>query len=178
MILRILFIFLFLVLCGFILYFIYGVFIPAVKHQIIESQDPMFSEVELNYVGNMEEPDIKVTSNRAVIDYGEKSSDTEKRLEYNGIKSCALFNSIYDTAGENSNTCIGFGDCVKVCPQEAIKIEDNVAVITKNCCGCGKCMNICPKDIIRMVPKEEVSGSISEQKYFKFWKSCYKMFHK
>ena len=54
MILRIMFIFLFLVLCGFILYFIYGVFIPAVKHQIIESQDPLFAEAELNYVGNSE----------------------------------------------------------------------------------------------------------------------------
>lgn len=178
MILRIFFIFLFLVLCGFILYFIYGVFIPAIKHQIIESQDPLFSEVELNYVGNMEEPDIKLSGNKAVIEYGPKTSVKDNRLEYNGIKSCALFNSIYDTANDYSNVCIGFGDCVKVCPQEAIKIENHVAVITKNCCGCGKCITVCPKDIIKLVPKESLNNSLSEQKYFKFWKSCYRIFHK
>ena len=177
MILRIMFICLFLVLCGLILYFIYGVFIPAVKHQIIESQDPLFAEVELNYVGNSE-PEIKTTANRAVIEINSKISESDNRLEYNGIKSCSLFNSIYDTPNEYSNVCIGFGDCVKVCPQDAIRIENNVAVLTKNCCGCEKCLTVCPKQIIKMVPKESVENSLSEQKYFKFWKSCYRIFHK
>lgn len=178
MILRIFLIFLFLVLCGFLLYFIFGIFIPAVKNQIIENQDPVFSNVELNYVGTIDESKVHVSENRAVIDYGNKADISNNRLNYNGIKNCALFNSIYDTATEYTNTCIGFGDCIKVCPQEAIRIENDIAVITRNCCGCGNCISVCPKDIIKLVPENEIKKSFSEHKYFKFWKSCYKIFHK
>lgn len=178
MILRILLIFLFLILCGFLLYFLFGVFIPAVKSQIIPSQDPLFAEVELNYTANVDEQNVVVSDKVAFVENLHKIDEQSKRLKYNGIKNCALFSSIYDTANEFSNTCVGFGDCIKVCPQEAIKIENNVAVITKNCCGCGECVDVCPKKLIKLVPKESVINSLSEQKYFKFWKSWYKMFSK
>lgn len=178
MILRILFIFLFVVLCGFVLYFIYGIFIPAVKAQIQASNDPMFADVELNYVGGKDDHKVVVSNNIAFIDTSGNKHQTDTRLNYNGVKSCKLFASIYDTNSYVSNVCVGFGDCVKICPQQAIELKNNVAVVTKNCCGCGKCLSICPKNIIRLIPKDEYKGEISEKKYFKFWKSCYKIFNK
>lgn len=176
MIIRILFIFLFLILCGFILYFIYEIFIPAIKSQMLENQDSLFADVELNYVGNMEEPKIPVSDNRAIIKYEKKRDSKDNRLIYNGVKSCKLFSLIYDTPNDLSEVCIGFGDCAKVCPQEAILIESGIAKVTENCCGCGNCINVCPKKIIFLVPQEEIKEQIPEQKHFKFWKSCYKIF--
>lgn len=182
MIIRILLIFLFIVLAGFVLYFIYGVFYPAVKDQMMNAQDPLFSDVELNYVENSNMPNIDVSSSRAVVMQKENRDVSKDRLIYNGIPSCKLFNSIYDTPNENTACCLGFGDCVKVCPQEAIMINNGLAVVTKNCCGCGKCVEICPKNIIQLVPVSEISSedkkAIPEQKYFKFWKSCYKIFNR
>ncbi len=42
--------------------------------------------------------------------------------------------------------CIGCGECVKVCPAEAISMADKKALIEKSICiGCGECLTVCPK---------------------------------
>ncbi|MBR5934463.1 MAG: hypothetical protein IK002_10810 [Treponema sp.] len=199
MILRILFIFIFVVLASFILYFLYGVFIPAIKSQTIENQDPLFSEVELNYVGTPDEKNVAVTDKKAFVLCNPERSFQKERLAYNGIKSCALFDSIYGTPNDCKYGCIGFGDCVQACPQEAIIIKNGTAVITENCCGCGECIVSCPKGIIKMFDKGVVSQEIKlcaasedclttcdkcnisvkveipKEKRFKFWQSCNKI---
>ena len=41
--------------------------------------------------------------------------------------------------------CTGCGSCSNVCPQGAISIEDNLAVINEGLCvGCGACASVCP----------------------------------
>ncbi len=45
--------------------------------------------------------------------------------------------------------CIGCGICVKNCPNQAISVVDNHAVIDyEKCIGCGICAEKCPKKII------------------------------
>ncbi|MBQ0002634.1 MAG: hypothetical protein KBT21_03770 [Treponema sp.] len=204
MIVRILLVFLFVIFTSFILYFIYGVFIPAIKSQTVENKDPLFSEVELNYVGNMSEKTITVSDKTAVVLCNPDRSFSNQRLSYNGIKSCALFHSIYETSNDCAFGCIGFGDCVKKCPQEAIIIKNSTAIITKNCCGCGECISSCPKDLIKLYERKALKENseiklcnasencltscnkcqklqkveFPEQKNFKFWKSCYKIFNR
>lgn len=50
--------------------------------------------------------------------------------------------------------CMGYGTCVKVCPFNAININDfGIAeVIEENCVACGKCVDACPKSIIEIKP--------------------------
>lgn len=51
----------------------------------------------------------------------------------------------------NENKCIGCGNCVKVCPEEAITMENKKSIIDKNkCIGCGECMTVCPTRAIRL----------------------------
>ena len=41
--------------------------------------------------------------------------------------------------------CIGCGACEKICPVDAIHIEDNKSVINKTVCiGCANCIGVCP----------------------------------
>lgn len=48
-----------------------------------------------------------------------------------------------------STGCIGCKLCEKNCPKEAVKVEDNHAVIDyKKCVNCGICASKCPKKII------------------------------
>lgn len=45
--------------------------------------------------------------------------------------------------------CIACKKCEKVCPVQAVTVEDNVARINyEKCIGCGKCAKDCPKGII------------------------------
>ena len=45
--------------------------------------------------------------------------------------------------------CIGCGKCVKVCPFEAITLENNLAYIDPNKCkSCRKCEEACPQNTI------------------------------
>ena len=49
--------------------------------------------------------------------------------------------------------CLGLGSCVTVCPQNAIRIVDGIAVVNRKLCvGCGLCVKACPKGLIELVP--------------------------
>ena len=49
--------------------------------------------------------------------------------------------------------CLGFGNCVKACPFDAIHVVDGVAVVDKDACkACGKCVAACPKHLIELLP--------------------------
>jgi len=44
--------------------------------------------------------------------------------------------------------CNGCGNCLDVCPVQAIKIEDNKAVVSEECIDCGACITQCPSGAI------------------------------
>jgi len=51
--------------------------------------------------------------------------------------------------------CLRFGDCIAVCPQGAISIDDDndIAVIDyEKCNGCGLCIGECSQNLIELVP--------------------------
>lgn len=49
----------------------------------------------------------------------------------------------------NRKRCVGCGDCVEHCGQEAISLADKKAVIDQQrCIGCGECIIICPNKAI------------------------------
>lgn len=54
--------------------------------------------------------------------------------------------------------CIACGLCVKNCPQQAIFLKNNVAVIDyTKCNGCGTCVTKCPKKVIHWVEGKPTS---------------------
>jgi len=73
-----------------------------------------------------------------------------KKMTYQGIETCyAMVNSTY--AGESACAygCLGHGDCKKVCPEDAIFVENGLAyILAKHCTGCGMCVKACPNNII------------------------------
>ena len=77
----------------------------------------------------------------------------EKKYEYNGPKTCKAANMSFSGDRFCTFACLGYGDCVRVCPRDAIKInEKNVAEIDpKKCIGCGLCERECPNSIIHIV---------------------------
>ena len=73
--------------------------------------------------------------------------------DYEGIQDCAAAAKI---AGNGPTICkfgcLGFGNCVKACPYDAIHVVDGVARVDfEKCVGCMSCAKACPRQIIHPV---------------------------
>jgi len=83
------------------------------------------------------------------------SADYSMRLgrhEYLGEKTCTSANLVAGVQGCIYG-CLGLGDCVAGCKDDAIHIVNGIAAVDyENCIGCGACARDCPRNIITMVP--------------------------
>lgn len=76
----------------------------------------------------------------------------EKKHNYQGHQSCLTANMAYSGDRFCNYACLGYGDCVKVCPQNAIAVENGVARVNpQKCIGCGICVRECPNGIIHLI---------------------------
>ena len=81
---------------------------------------------------------------------------TSEKLEYSGIQTCKAVKTLYGGKGKCTFGCLGYGDCMSVCPNNAICIEKGIAHInTRMCVGCGLCAKTCPQGIIGIVADVE-----------------------
>ena len=110
---------------------------------------------------------------QAVVIRQPAEEKTELRLQFQGVHSCKIFHATYGSAALGKQTCIGYGDCMKACPQKAIFMEKGQAVVSDLCSGCGKCVDACPISIITLAPA--VSVEKPPKKHFKFWYTCYRI---
>ncbi len=81
---------------------------------------------------------------------------TKNQGNYVGVQDCrsASLNGI--RTADCDYGCLGLGSCVRVCPENAIRIADGVAVVNRNkCVGCGLCVKACPKGLIELVPESK-----------------------
>jgi Na+-translocating ferredoxin:NAD+ oxidoreductase RNF subunit RnfB len=87
---------------------------------------------------------------------------TQKRYAYSGTIGCAAAQGLF--SGPNSCTygCMGYGDCVAVCPYDAIYLADGIAHIdSSRCKACGLCVAACPKALIKIIPKHKNAYTVS-----------------
>ncbi len=76
-----------------------------------------------------------------------------QRAVYKDVPSCKVAHTFFPSISGCRFGCLGLGDCVKVCPTNAIKIINGVAwVDEEKCISCGQCVKACPRGIIEMVP--------------------------
>ncbi|MFH1458736.1 MAG: RnfABCDGE type electron transport complex subunit B [Candidatus Omnitrophota bacterium] len=82
----------------------------------------------------------------------------KERFFYDGIKDCVAANLVLGGQKACVFGCLGFGDCVRVCPFDAIKMssEGFPVVDEKKCKACNKCVLICPKKLFSLAPLDSV----------------------
>ncbi len=75
------------------------------------------------------------------------------KYDYQGIKDCVALAALSDGNKGCKYACLGMGNCVRVCPTGAIKVDNGIAVVdSEKCIACGKCAVECPRDVIALIP--------------------------
>jgi ferredoxin len=66
-----------------------------------------------------------------------------------GLGGCQMLPSKSAFLSVEETSCLGCGDCIKVCNADAIILMGNKAIIDPSkCIQCGKCVKVCPYDAI------------------------------
>jgi len=127
----------------------------------------------LGLVAEAKEPQI------AVIRCSGSYANSPKKVEYDGITTCAAASVLYAGDGGCSFGCLGEGDCVAACDFDAIHMnpETGLPVVNDKCVACGACVEACPRDIIelRNVGKKErriFVSCVNEEKGAPAKKNC------
>lgn len=99
----------------------------------------------------------------AVVRCNGSCENAPAKVLYDSALSCTFATSIF--AGESACAfgCLGCGDCVKVCPFDAISIDEKTKlpiVHEEKCVGCGKCVANCPRSIIELRNKGKMNRRV------------------
>ncbi|MCQ2593059.1 MAG: 4Fe-4S binding protein [Treponema sp.] len=202
MILRIILFILIILIFALMIMFLFCKLFPSIQKLVKDEneslkEDCVISNYERDYIKPEYEPYEKTHLKALVLCSCTKSFKSKKEY-FNSSLSCFLMNAEKGTGTDCKYSCIGLGDCSKVCPQRAIKIVNMTAVVTSNCIGCGKCISVCPKNIITLLPETTSTYSLCSNKLndltscsdnqneknvewktkkdFKIWSYCYKLF--
>jgi electron transport complex protein RnfB len=88
---------------------------------------------------------------RPIVHCRAHTSDKTFYAQYNGIPSCTAANAQPNVQACKFG-CLGFGDCIRVCKFDALRMVDGLAVVDyEKCTGCGACVKACPRNLIEMV---------------------------
>lgn len=82
---------------------------------------------------------------------------------YDGARSCRIESNLYGGDTACTYGCLGYGDCVTVCPFDAIHINPETLlpeVDEAKCTACGNCVKACPKLLIQLRKKGPKSRRI------------------
>lgn len=78
------------------------------------------------------------------------------QFDYQGLENCRAVNLLFGGNKTCLYSCLGWGDCARVCPFGAIAlIKGRIEIDEERCTGCGKCISICPKGVVALIPKEK-----------------------
>ena len=196
MILKIILLILFLLLLILLSFFTLYIFIPSINKQDKKNEDPLIPLTLTPVILPEEKKYVPSDKKAFVLCSCNKECKLDRSL-FNEEYTCMMAKTVFGSSLDCKYACLGLGDCVKICPQEAIRIENMTAIITNNCCGCGKCVSVCPQNIIDLISKDtkrlvvcandssemtscsklksEENISWNDKKDFKIWEYCYRI---
>lgn len=103
----------------------------------------------------------EILPSAAVVLCQGNTHNTGKKLNYSGAETCKMATQLFGGPKECVYGCIGFGDCIAVCPYDAIHLCDEIARVNPLACrACTACVAACPKGLIQMMPLHEAKAAV------------------
>ncbi len=99
---------------------------------------------------------------KAGVHCGADDTVRRRRGRYTGVESCTAANLHLGGNIICRHGCLGFGDCYRSCPFNAIEMVNGLPAINfDRCVACGKCVEACPRGIISLeVVKNETNYAV------------------
>ncbi|MBR3084604.1 MAG: RnfABCDGE type electron transport complex subunit B [Oscillospiraceae bacterium] len=74
---------------------------------------------------------------------------TGRKDDFQGEKTCAAAKLLFSGDKKCAYGCLGYGDCERACPEDAIHVVDTLARVDPDrCIACGICVRTSPQHII------------------------------
>lgn len=92
----------------------------------------------------------------AVVRCNGSKCNSVPKAEYDGLRDCLYAHMNFAGEGGCAHGCLGFGNCVKVCKFDALKINEETGlpeVDEEKCVSCGACVKTCPRKVIELRKK-------------------------
>ena len=103
----------------------------------------------------------EITPMAAVVHCMGNGENAKKKMVYDGVQSCKMAAQLFGGDKECIYGCVGLGDCAAVCPYDAIRICNGVAVVQyEKCRACKACIAACPKKLISLMPKDRAVAAV------------------
>jgi electron transport complex protein RnfB len=81
-------------------------------------------------------------------------SHAARTATYNGIADCLAAEFVGGSGKACRFGCMGLGTCSRICPVQAIRLEQGLAIVDPVLCiACGKCVSTCPRNLIKLIPE-------------------------
>ena len=75
------------------------------------------------------------------------------KFEYVGVPTCSSNITLLGGNRLCATSCLGDGDCMEACPENAIELKDRLSFVNPDkCISCGACISACPKNLIERIP--------------------------
>ncbi len=121
------------------------------------------SETMTKIAGILGKTVVAATPMVAVVRCNGSCANRTQTNIYDGASTCAIASSLYGGETGCSYGCLSMGDCVKVCPFDAIHMnpETNLPEVDdEKCTACKACVKACPKLLIQLRKKGPKSRRI------------------
>ncbi len=96
---------------------------------------------------------VKKEATRAVLRCNGSCQNAPAKITYDGVSSCRIAHLISSGQSGCPNGCLHLGDCIKVCPFGALKLDEKTflpVVDANKCTSCGACVGICPRGLFEI----------------------------
>jgi len=139
--------------CGFPSCRMFAEGIVLKKEEAINSMCRVAGPEVAKLIAEISGVSTEVAKRVSVVYCGAKDKDKTKKAVYKGIDTCRSADIISGGGMNCEYGCLGFGDCAKICPFGAIKMEEGLPKVDPyKCVACGKCVETCPRNIMELMP--------------------------
>lgn len=100
----------------------------------------------------------KLEAKKAMLACQGGTGIVQKLASYQGIPDCRAASVLGVSYLGCVSGCLGLGTCEKICPFDAIHMDQEAGLPVidwEECTGCGKCVNECPRQVLVLVPEKK-----------------------